>query len=62
MTLDYHRMISFSNHPFEHLVAEHKEIISIIENKEIERVENFLKKHIFQPIDDWRNVYKEEVC
>ncbi|WP_187393508.1 hypothetical protein [Bacillus sp. E214] len=55
-------MISFSNHPFEHLVAEHKEIISIIENKEIERVENFLKKHIFQPIDDWRNVYKEEVC
>lgn len=62
MTLDYHRMISFSKHPFEHLIAEHKEIVSIIENKEIERVESVLKKHIFQPIDDWKNVYKEEVC
>ena len=62
MTLDYHRMISFSQHPFEQMIAEHKEIVSLIENMEKERVESVLKKHIFMPIDDWRNVYKEEVC
>ena len=62
MTLDYHRMISFSQHPFEQMIAEHKEIVSIIENMENERVESVLKKHIFKPIDDWRNIYKEEVC
>ena len=61
MTLDYHRMISFSQHPFEQMIAEHKEIVSIIENMEKERVEGVLKNHIFKPIEDWRNVYKEEV-
>ncbi len=54
MTLDYHRMISYSKYSFEQLIAEHKEIISMIENKEIERVETILKKHIFKPIDNWR--------
>ncbi|WP_148631259.1 GntR family transcriptional regulator [Bacillus sp. E214] len=61
MNMDYHRMINFSQHHFEQMIAEHRNILSIIENKEMERVEDTLKKHIFKPLDYWRR-YKEEIC
>ena len=57
MASNYHRMINLTqlDHTFEHVIAEHKDILSIIENKEIERVESVLRSHILKPIDDWKN-------
>lgn len=52
MTSNYQRMINLSqvDSHFETLIAEHKEILSIIEKKETERVESVLRNHILQPI------------
>ena len=51
----YHRMITLSrtDSHFKQMIAEHKDILSIIENKEIERVESVLRNHIFSPMNDW---------
>ena len=59
MTSNYHRMINLtqSEHSFEHVIAGHKDILSIIEKKEIERVESVLRNHILKPIYDWKNEY-----
>jgi len=56
MTSNYQRMINLSqvDFYFEHLIAEHKDILSIIEKKEKERVESFLRNHILKPVYDWK--------
>ena len=58
----YHRMtmLSQKEHDFYGLIIDHKNIISIIENKEIYQVENILGKHILEPIEGWRNLYHQE--
>ena len=58
----YHRMtmLSQKEHDFYELIIDHKNIISIIENKEIDQVENILGKHILEPIEGWRNLYHQE--
>ena len=55
MSSNYHRMINLtriSSH-HEHLIAEHKEILSINEKKELERVDSVLRNHILKPIKNW---------
>ena len=58
MAVDYHRMhIQCGFEPsMEKMIAEHKDILSIIEKKEVERVESVLKDHIFKPIEGWRKM------
>ena len=53
-------MLSLKEHDFYELITDHKNIISIIENKEIDQVENILGKHILEPIEGWRNFYHQE--
>ena len=53
-------MLSQKEHDFYELITDHKNIISIIENKEIDQVENILGKHILEPIEGWRNLYHQE--
>ncbi len=55
----YHRMtmLSQKEHDLYELMTDHKKIISIIEKKEIDQVENILRKHILEPIEGWRNLY-----
>ncbi len=53
-------MLSQKEHDFYELITDHKNIISIIENKEIHQVENILGKHILEPIEGWRNLYHQE--
>ena len=47
----YNRMMIFSEneHPIDDFIAQHKKIITIIENKEIDQIENLLKEHILEP-------------
>ena len=58
MASDYYRMINLTRneHYFELLITEHKDILSIIENKEIERVESVLRNHILKPVYQWKFV------
>ncbi|WP_455661065.1 GntR family transcriptional regulator [Pradoshia sp.] len=60
MASDYQRMMMLKqvNVHVEQMVEEHKEIISIIENKTIEQVETVLKSHILRPLDGWRQHQK----
>ena len=58
MAADYHRMIMLIGNEshIEHMIAEHEDILSIIEKKEVERVEHVLRDHIFKPIEGWRQM------
>ena len=60
----YHRMITLSrtDSHFKQIIAEHKDILSIIENKEIERVESVLRNHILKPVHNWRETHKNYFC
>lgn len=60
----YHRMITLSrtDSHFKQMIAEHKDILSIIENKEIERVESVLRNHILKPVHNWRETHKNYFC
>ena len=58
----YHRMkmLSQKEHDFNELITDHKNVISIIEKKEIDQVESILGRHILEPIEAWRNLYNQE--
>ena len=58
----YHRMVMLSQkkHDYYELITDHKNIISIIENKEIDQVEDIVEKHILEPVEGWRNLYNQE--
>ena len=58
----YHRMTMLSQREdhFYDLITNHKNIISIIENKEIDQVEDIVEKHILEPIEGWRNLYHQK--
>ena len=58
----YHRMtmLSQKEHDIYDMITDHKNIISIIEKKEINQMENILGKHILEPIEGWRNLYHQE--
>ncbi len=63
MASDYHRLIMLkqANDDVKHMVAEHRDIISIIEKRESEKVVTVLRNHIFRPMDDWRTGHKTEI-
>lgn len=58
MASNYHRIITLnqSEDYVKRMVAEHNDILSILENKEVERVEPVLRNHIFKPIENWRKL------
>ena len=60
MASDYHRlfMLHQADDHIKRMIAEHRDIISIIENEEIEQVEMVLRNHIFRPMDDWGTGHK----
>ena len=63
MASDYHRLIMLKqvNDDVKQMVAEHRNIISIIEKRESEQVETVLRDHIFRPMDEWRTGHKMEI-
>jgi GntR family transcriptional regulator, rspAB operon transcriptional repressor len=55
----YNRMMIFSEneHHIDDFIAHHKKLITMIENKEIDQIENLLREHILEPIKCWENLY-----
>ncbi len=52
------RVLSEMENRFDDAVEQHKEIIAIIENKQVDQVENILREHIMEPIKNWGNLYR----
>jgi GntR family transcriptional regulator, rspAB operon transcriptional repressor len=52
------RVLSEIENRFDDAVKQHKEIIAIIENKQVDQVENILREHIMEPIKNWENLYR----
>ena len=51
------RVLSEIENRFDRAIVQHKKIIAMIENKEVDQVENILSKHIMEPIKLWENLY-----
>ena len=54
------RLLSEMAHSFDVVVDQHKEIVRIIENKEIDKVESIVRKHIIEPMKTWKDLYHIE--
>lgn len=55
----YHRMMRLpeNENRIDEFIAHHRKIITIIENKEPDKIENLLREHILEPIKCWKNSY-----
>lgn len=51
------RVLSEIENRFELAIAQHKQIITIIENKQIDLVEKVMAEHIMEPIKQWEKLY-----
>lgn len=54
------RILSEIENRFGRAIAQHKEIITIIENKEIDSVEKVMREHIMEPIKQWKTLYSPD--
>ncbi len=52
------RLLSEMAHSFDEVIDQHKEIVRIIENKEVDKVENIVREHIIEPMKSWRDLYQ----
>ena len=53
------RVLSEIENRFDQAIAQHKKIIAIIENKEVDQVEKILREHIMEPIKLWEKLYSK---
>ncbi len=54
------RVLSEIENRFDRAVDQHKEIITMIENKEADQVEYLLNEHIMEPIKLWKKLYQTD--
>ena len=54
------RVLSEIENRFDRAIAQHKEIITIIENKEVDLVETVMRQHVLDPIKQWEKLYGPE--
>ena len=45
---------------FNEAVDQHKEIIALIENKDVNQVDKILSEHIMDPINQWGKLYRQD--
>ncbi len=54
------RVLSEIENRFDNAVKQHKQIITMIENKEADQVEHLLTEHIMEPIKLWKKLYQTD--
>ncbi|MCQ6278800.1 GntR family transcriptional regulator [Bacillus sp. EB600] len=54
------RLLSEIQSSFDEVIAQHEIILKIIENREVEKVEGIVRKHIMDPIKTWEILFKED--
>jgi DNA-binding GntR family transcriptional regulator len=52
------RLLSEMEHSFHKAIDQHKHMIDIIENKEVDQVEKVVREHIMEPMKNWETLYK----
>ena len=45
---------------YDEVIAQHAEIIEILEKKECDRVEEIVRKHIIEPMNLWEDLFNED--
>lgn len=53
------RLLSEKKNGFYEAIAQHKAIINIIENKEVDKVEELVREHISEPIKLWESLLRK---
>lgn len=51
------RVLAEMENAFDKAIVQHKQIIQMIENKEIDKVEELIRQHIIEPMDQWKALY-----
>ncbi|REK74186.1 GntR family transcriptional regulator [Paenibacillus paeoniae] len=54
------RLLFEMEHRFDEAILQHKNIITLIENKETHQVENIVREHILKPIKHWPELYQAD--
>ena len=54
------RLLSQSEDPKADVVAQHKEFIEVIKNKDIDRVESLISEHMKYTKNSWEHLVKED--
>jgi DNA-binding GntR family transcriptional regulator len=54
------RVLSEIQYSFDEAIAQHEIIVTIIENKQVEKVEGIVRKHISDPIKTWDSLFQED--
>jgi GntR family transcriptional regulator, rspAB operon transcriptional repressor len=53
------RLLSEMRYSYDEVIAQHARIIEILENKECDRVEEIVRKHIIEPMNLWEDLFNE---
>jgi GntR family transcriptional regulator, rspAB operon transcriptional repressor len=53
------RLLSEIEHRFDLAIEQHKEMIQIIESKQVNKVDDFIRNHILEPTKKWEVLYAE---
>ncbi len=54
------RLLSEMHHSFDDALAQHKQIVEILETKDCSLVEDIVKLHIIEPIKYWEDLFKQD--
>ena len=54
------RVLSEMEHSYHRAFAEHKDILRMIENKEVDKVEEVLYSHVMKPTESWEQFYQPD--
>jgi DNA-binding GntR family transcriptional regulator len=54
------RLLSEIEYNFEKAIIQHEKIVTIIENKESEKVEEIVSQHILEPMELWKSLFDEK--
>ena len=53
------RLLSEMRYSYDELIAQHRRIIEILENKDCDQVEGIVRKHIIEPMNLWEDLFNE---
>lgn len=53
------RLLSEMRYSYDEVIAQHARIIEILENKECDRVEEIVRKHIIEPMNLWEDLFND---
>ena len=53
------RLLSEMRFSYDEVIGQHRKIVEILENKDCDRVEDIVRKHIIEPMNLWEDLFNE---